>query len=269
VLLSPVLPIIQDSSMMKNVVLLFALVTLGRFSIINAADLCQASVQGYARAATWNLTGDMLGVVMDLWINNFGFCYITSVDVSIPPPFTISSYWGMTSVGGRNYRMNSPTPVPIGSGLGGTYGPFGLVASVPYAQYVDAPIYVIPTVIATNCSYCPGSTGGSCTASVSLSERVGGSWESNGKANQIWDLTLTNTGLYPISSIRVAITPAAGTSIDLASSWNLAYDNTTNLYAVSLNGALYSAGSVFAGAGFIITGTTSAPPMVTLASAVC
>jgi len=152
--------------------------------------------------------------------------------------------------------------------LGGTGGPFGFVASIPYT---DAPIFVTPTVLATTCSFCPGSTGapGTCAASLSLTERVGGTFVSNGVTNQIYDLTFTNTGVIPVSTIKISIAPAVGTTVDPTNIWNLVYDNTTNLYSVSLNNALYSAGSVYTGSGFVIVGSSSVAPNVTLGATAC
>jgi len=230
------------------------------FYVSTAADLCLGSVQGIVRVDRWNLTGGMEGIVVDLWINNFGFCYIDSVDIqiSLPDGSSIQSIWGMTDEGTNTYKMHAAPSIPVGSAQGGTGGPFGFVATIPYT---DAPIILTPTVLSSSCSYCPGSTSapGSCAASVAVNERAGGSYEENGVTNRIWDLTFTNTGADHISDVQVSISPATG-GLVTSNVWNLVkVANTTNLYTVNLNNALYSAGSQFSGAGFVVAGSSAAP----------
>eukprot|EP01112_Ceratiomyxa_fruticulosa_P007530 TRINITY_DN1958_c0_g1_i3.p1 TRINITY_DN1958_c0_g1~~TRINITY_DN1958_c0_g1_i3.p1 ORF type:complete len:217 (+),score=47.36 TRINITY_DN1958_c0_g1_i3:420-1070(+) len=86
-----------------------------------------------------------------------------------------------------------------------------------------------------------------CAVDVSHVARAGGSWIDNGVNNQIYDITVTNQGSCPITSVRLDISLGAGAT--MTSSWNF----NSSYYLTNFGSTIYP-GQSFNGAGFIVAG---------------
>lgn len=48
---------------------------------------CGAQVLGVSRSGEhWNISDEIQGAVVDLWVYNRGYCYLNDVDIRIPLP---------------------------------------------------------------------------------------------------------------------------------------------------------------------------------------
>lgn len=99
-----------------------------------------------------------------------------------------------------------------------------------------------------------------CSLSASIAARPGASWVTNGVSQQIFDISITNTGSCSFSAATVALSLPSGSSI--SESWNI--DSTT--FLVSGFGTL-NAGATYAGAGIVIS--HGGVPTISSSSATC
>lgn len=119
----------------------------------------------------------------------------------------------------------------------------------------------------------PTSAPSSCSASVTVESRTAAyaQWIRDGVNHQIWDLVFTNTGDAIIDSITVTITPAQETSVDQNDKWSLTHV-ASDEYTVELHAPIPPPPSwenQFYGAGFVVAGTSSSAPSVSVSAAHC
>jgi hypothetical protein len=99
-----------------------------------------------------------------------------------------------------------------------------------------------------------------CTALVTIAARSGGSYQMDGVNNQIYDITVLNTGTVSITSLVAYFGYPPSDSV--VQSWN--YDSTTG----SITGfVILELGQAYTGAGFILAG--SAAPVLAFTVATC
>eukprot|EP00026_Physarum_polycephalum_P020830 Phypoly_transcript_23677.p1 GENE.Phypoly_transcript_23677~~Phypoly_transcript_23677.p1 ORF type:complete len:137 (+),score=11.90 Phypoly_transcript_23677:87-497(+) len=101
-----------------------------------------------------------------------------------------------------------------------------------------------------------------CSASISLTARSGATWTVQGKLNQIYDISIKNTGSVPINSIGFNF--ALGGNSAIREYWGLLGGGGNTYYSSNASGV--PVGQYFPTAGFILTGFASISSSLTVST---
>jgi hypothetical protein len=263
--------------------------------VCSALASCQVSVSSQRRDTSWQDSGRTF-YIYDVSVTNTGSCQVTDVMLTISPDVaasvTFTQVWNLQQMGPTSFKLTNfgPSIFP-----GQVYGAGFIISFASPSQGVVATSLQSAACGASDCTAATttgGSTttggtttGGSttgglaeprpvalplaggngvCSVSASLSARSSanaGNWtDEAGRRNQIYDITVQNTGTCIVSTVRLAFALSDASSF-ISQRWNLDENYNVNTYGpIPVNGG-------FGGAGIVVTGNGT--PTVSVADKTC
>ena len=149
---------------------------------------------------------------------------------------------------------------------GSTTQPSSAPSSAPSNAPSSAPASPSPSTIVSTPQ--PSSAPAGCSAKVTVAARSGSNWQDASGFNQIYDITITNTGSRAISGGQVTFGLGAG--VGITQFWEL-NRKTANVFAIPTTYGPLQVGSS-QGAGIVASRSAGAPiplPTATLDSVTC
>lgn len=242
------------------------------------------AIRPEANGGKWT-EGDYSFQIFDLTISNTGRTPVDAVRISIVTDATIYQFWNLQREDSTaNFNVPTPWgPIQVGASQGAGY----------IIRYRTGTTYTGPvvTVISSSCSGSPTaapSTAPSSAASPSPSTIVstpqpvgckadisvvarsassGGSWTDNNGNNQIFDITITNSGNLAIKGGELTVSLASGQTI--VQFWELNRKDSTHFAIPTTYGPIQVGASQ--GAGIIVASQTApvAKPTISITALTC
>jgi hypothetical protein len=246
-----------------------------------------------ASGGSWT-EGDSTFQIYDLTVTNSGNTPVDGVKLTITTASGVSVYqfWNLQREDNTNV-FNVPTPwgpIQVGASQGAGYitqSATGASTAAPTVQIQSSTCSGSPTAAPSSSPAAPSvaaspspstivstpqpSTAPSgCSASLTLVARsaaTGGYWQDGATYNQIFDITITNTGSKPIIGGQVSFTFASGVSV--TQFWELNRKDATTFAIPTTYGPLQVGASQ--GAGIVLTSASSTvtTPTAALSGLVC
>jgi len=278
-----------------NKAVIIALALVASF-VCSALASCEVQVTSQRRNTSWQDQGRTF-YVYDIYVTNTGSCQVTDVQLTltpdVPASVSFSQVWNLQQVDATTFKLTNfgPSIYP-----GQVYNAGFIISFASPSQGVVTTSLKSATCGASDCtastttggtttggttttgSTTTGSTttggtttggtttggNGVCSVSASLTARSsqnGGNWTDDaGRRNQIYDITVQNTGTCIVTAVRLAFTLSDASSF-ISQRWNLDANYNVNTYGpIPVNGG-------FGGAGIVVTGNGT--PTVSVADKTC
>jgi hypothetical protein len=265
-----------------------------------AAPGCNIQITAAPRSYNWPEEGAKRGVVWDISLANTGTCQISTIRLRITPQVAgdaLTQTWNLIKQDDTHYTVDLfGNPMPQGQVLTNHAGFVLTYTPAAGGNNVEVVLDSVTCVASGDCaatstgtttgsgttgsgttgsgttgSGTTGTTGsttggtGTCTVTATLSARPaanGGNWtDEAGRPNQIYDVSLKNTGTCVVHAVRIAFTLQPTSSSFISQRWNLDENFNVNTFGpIPVNGG-------FGGAGIVLTGP--GPISVSVAAQTC